>query len=60
MNIEIGQVNPANPKDNYAATSGSLNITNGLITQNPPRCECHECTQARWKSSMMGQMQGNR
>jgi len=25
--------------------------------QNPPRCECHECTQARWKSTLGGQMQ---
>ena len=21
------------------------------LPSNPPRCECHECTQARWKSS---------
>jgi predicted metal-dependent hydrolase len=25
---------------------------------NPSRCECHECTQARWKMSLQGQMQG--
>ena len=23
---------------------------------NPPRCECHECTQARYKTSLQGQM----
>lgn len=23
-----------------------------------PRCECHECTQARWKMSTTGQLQG--
>lgn len=23
-----------------------------------PRCECHECTQARWKMSFQGQNQG--
>lgn len=23
---------------------------------NPPRCECHECTQARWKMSFQGQL----
>lgn len=27
------------------------------ILSNPPRCECHECTQIRWKMSMMGQIQ---
>jgi len=27
---------------------------------NPPRCECHECTQIRWKLSMQGQLQGAR
>lgn len=25
-------------------------------SMNPPRCECHECTQARWKTSMQGQL----
>ena len=26
----------------------------GMI--NPTRCECHECTQARYKTSLQGQM----
>lgn len=25
---------------------------------NPEKCECHECTQARWKSSVLGQITG--
>ena len=24
---------------------------------NPPKCECHECTQIRWKMSFAGQVQ---
>lgn len=24
----------------------------------PERCECHECTQARWKMSLHGQLAG--
>jgi predicted Rdx family selenoprotein len=33
------------------ATSGNLDGTR-------PRCECHYCTQARWKMSAHYQMQG--
>jgi hypothetical protein len=25
-------------------------------SQDPPRCECHECVQARWKMSMEHQL----
>ena len=25
----------------------------------PSRCECHECTQIRWKMSFQGQLQGS-
>jgi hypothetical protein len=38
------------------------NYTQQLTAQNsvnPPRCECHECTQARWKTSLQGQIQGS-
>lgn len=30
----------------------------GLAWQglNPPRCECHECTQARYRTSLQGQI----
>jgi len=24
--------------------------------QNPPQCECHECTQIRWRMSLGGQL----
>lgn len=27
--------------------------------QAPARCECHECTQARWKMSFQGQLHGS-
>lgn len=37
-----------------ASTSGYMQQVGG----NPPRCECHECTQIRWKLSMQGQLQG--
>jgi len=26
--------------------------------QNPPQCECHECTQIRWRTSLIGQIHG--
>lgn len=25
--------------------------------QQPTRCECHSCTQIRWKTSLQGQME---
>jgi len=27
------------------------------LSQQPQKCECHECTQARWKSSIQGQIE---
>lgn len=29
---------------------------NALEMQQHPRCECHDCTQARWKQSLEGQL----
>lgn len=29
-----------------------------LYNSNPPRCECHQCTQARHAQSFQGQSQG--
>lgn len=28
----------------------------GYMQQLDSRCECHDCTQARWKMSMQGQL----
>jgi hypothetical protein len=40
---------------------GGASQTSGFmqfVQVNHPRCECHDCTQIRWKTSMQGQLQG--
>lgn len=41
-----------------SSTGKSISGYMQQVSQNPPRCECHDCTQARWKQSMQGQIQG--
>ena len=32
---------------------------NQQVNLNYPKCECHDCTQARWKMSFQGQLSGS-
>ena len=46
----LGSFQQADMNKAAIATSGYMQ----QLSLNPPRCECHECTQARWRMSIGG------